>query len=207
MAEDTTVSLSFTEEMKGFVTFGEPDYERGFRAGKEQRTALMFHLTITATDVERFIADRDHEGVAEGYVECEQLGGRLPVERGVFNLFVDQGGERPVKRMLYRLHFSDADSRPLTMVGFKQVEDDPGLDVWQDTTTLFTRVLAGHTEPDGDAEAELVAAGIIHIHGLDFAKQLTTFRVEPPHRVDALGRFGTLFAGDLWTIYAPAPRR
>lgn len=207
MGEDEGVSLSFTEEMKGFVAFGERDYEQGFRAGREQRTALMFHLTITATDVERFIADPEHEGVAEGYVACEELGGRRPVERGVFNLFVDQEGERPVKHMLYRLHFSDGDARPLTMVGFKRVEDDPGLDVWQDTTTLFTRILHGYVEPNDDPGAELVATGIIHIHGLDFAKQLTTFRVDPPHRVDALGRFGALFAGDLWQIYAPAALR
>ena len=206
MSEQATVSLSFTEEMKGFVTFGESDYERGFRTGKERRTALMFHLTITATDVEAFMADPEHQAVAVGYVECEELGGRLPVERGVFNLFVDQGGKRAVKRMLYRLHFSDADRRPLTLLGFKQVEDDPGFDLWQDTTTLFTRILAGHCDPDGDAAAEPVAAGIIHIHGLDFAKQLTTFRVDPSHRVDALARFGALFAGDLWAVYGKAAR-
>jgi cholesterol oxidase len=201
--DDEAVSVSFTEEMKGFVAFGEDDFDRGFRAGRESKTALMFHLTITAEDIERFVADRDHFATAEGYVESDALGGRLPVTRGDFNLFVDQHKDRPSKRMLYRLHFADGTGRPLTLTGFKVVEDDPGFDAWRDTTTLFTRVLEGHAEPTDDGTAEVVATGIIHIHVRDFAKQLTTFRVHPAARVDALGRFGALFAGDLWDVYGP----
>jgi cholesterol oxidase len=197
------VAVSFTEEMKGFVAFGESDYERGFRAGRDSRTALMFHLTITAEDLDRFIADRDHAAVAEGWVECEAAGGRLPVQRGDFNLFVDHEGDRRRKRMLYRLHFADGSGQPLTLTGFKVVEDDPGFDLWADTTTLYTQLLRGHVEPGGDERAEVAAAGIIHIHGVDFAKQLTTFRADPAHRLDAVGRFGALFAGDLWQVYGP----
>jgi cholesterol oxidase len=199
-------AVSFTEEMKGFVALGERDYEQGFRAGRDARTALMFHLTITADDVEAFIADREHKAVAEGWVECEALGGRLPVERGDFNLFVDHEGDRRRKRMLYRLHFTGGAREPLTLAGHKVVEDDPGFDLWRDTTTLYTRVLRGHVGETPGEEPEVVAAGIIHIHGLDFARQLTTFRTDPPGRLDALGRFGTLFAGDLWEVYGPGRR-
>src|SRR5829696_18178 len=39
---------------------------------------------------------------------------------------------------------------------------------------------------DPDQDAEPLAAGIIHIHGLDFAKQLTTFRTDPPGHLEAL---------------------
>ena len=46
-----------------------------------------------------------------------------------------------------------------------------------------------------------MAGGILHIHPLDFARQLTTFRVHPAERVDALARFGALFAGELWSVY------
>jgi cholesterol oxidase len=106
--------------------------------------------------------------------------------------------------MLYRLHFSDSSGQPLTLAGHKVVEDDPGFDLWRDTTTLFTRVLRGHVGEVAGEEPEVVAAGIIHIHGLDFGRQLTTFRCDPPSRLDALGRFGALFAGDLWAVYGPA---
>jgi cholesterol oxidase len=195
--------LEFTEEMKGWVAFGETDFRRGAEQGERDGTFLMFHLTITAPDVDRFVRDPMHEGTAVGWVECEALGGRLAVEKGVFNLFVE--GDDPTRtRMLYRLFFADGEGRPLTLTGFKDVKDDPGFDVWKDTSTLYTRVLRGHVEPDGDEAAEVVASGIITIYLVDFAKQLTTFRVhggQPGERVAALGAFGGLFLGKLWDLY------
>ena len=50
-----------------------------------------------------------------------------------------------------------------------------------------------------------MASGIIKIYFLDFLEQLTTFRTEgptPAERATALSRFGTLFLGDLWNVYA-----
>ena len=201
------VSLAFTEEMKGFVGFGAEDFERGDREGESGGTRFMFHLTITADDLDRFIVDPDHLAAASGYVRCDALGGERPVETGRFNLFVNEDGDRRDKRMLYRLHFTDAEEHPLTMTGFKVVRDDPGVDnVWKDTSTLYTRLLAGHVDPDGDEAAETLAAGILHIEPMDFAKQLTTFDTEPNGRVDAVARFGALFAGNLWEVYGPAAK-
>jgi cholesterol oxidase len=198
---DEGVSLSFTEEMKGYVSFGESDFDSGFRVGKGAGTAFMFHLTITTEDVERFIGDPEHTAHAEGWIESDIFGGKLPVTKGVFNLFVE---EQPrCKRMLYRLEFADGERHPLTMTGFKEVRHDHGLDMWSDTTTLFTRVLEGHVSAGEDSGAAVLASGILHIHPLDFARQLTTFRVDPPHRVDAIARFGALFAGELWSVYGP----
>ena len=194
--------VEFTEEMKGWVAFGETDYKRGAEQGERDGTFLMFHLTITAPDVERFVKDPMHEGTAVGWVECEALGGRLPVEKGVFNLFVDTDDPECVN-MRYRLFFADAEGKPLTLTGFKVVKDDPGFDVWKDTSTLYTRVLDGHVDTDDDA-VELVASGIITIYLVDFAKQLTTFRVhggDAAQKVAALGAFGKLFMGKLWELY------
>lgn len=197
-------ALEFTEEMKGYVTLGEPDYEPGFAEGKNKGTFLMFHLTIRLDDVGRFVTDPAHEGSAHGWVECQELGGKLPVEIGVFNLFVDT--DDPARTlMLYRLFFADGAGHPLTLSGFKDVKDDPGLDVWQDTSTLYTRVLRGHVAAEDEKEAELVASGIINIYMQDFAKQLTTFRVHGPSvhaRMTALTAFGRLFLGKLWELYA-----
>jgi cholesterol oxidase len=195
------VSLSFTEEMKGYVNFGESDFDRGFRAGKNAGTSFMFHLRITADDLDRFITDPEHTGGADGWIESDAFGGKLPVSNGVFNLFVEESPAR--KRMLYRLLFADGEQHPLTMTGFKEVRHGHALDLWSETTTLFTRVLTGHIAPEGDDRAELVASGILHIHPLDFAHQLTTFRANPPERVDAITRFGALFAGELWSVYGP----
>jgi cholesterol oxidase len=207
-AGERATSLSFTEEMKGFLDFEERDYERAFALGEAARRRLMFHLTITADDIDRFMADPRREARVEGWVECDALGGRSAVEGGHFNLFVDQpDGGRPHKRMYYRLFFRDGAQHPLTMVGFKEVRDDPGLDVWTDTSTLYTRMLGGHVGAAGDPDAPLIATGILHILPRDFARQMTTFRVRPAHRVDALARFGRLFASELWETYRrPAER-
>ena len=206
--------VSFTEEMKGYVTFGELDYDRGARTGKQNDTAIMFHLTITVNGVNRFVTDPEHDtDDLQGYVRCEALGGQLPVEKAKFNLFVDDQ-DPSIKRMFYRLFFRDSQGNPLTLSGFKYIKDDPGFDLWHDTTTLFTRVLHGHvSEEDEKAAAKdneklkqmVLASGIIIIYFFDFLKQLTTFRAEGPtlsDRASAMSRFGKLFMGKLWDVYA-----
>jgi predicted acylesterase/phospholipase RssA len=200
---DLPTKLRFTEEMKGYVTFGESDYQQGAKA-EDRRTYLMVHLTIKVEDVERFVSDPQHDAVVEGYVKSEELGGELPVEWGRFNLFVDEG-DPTHKKMLYRLYFKDSAGHPLTLSGFKDVKEDPGFDVWSDTSTLYTRILQGHVVSEEEKQAEIVASGIIQIHMLDFLKQLTTFRTEGPTveaRASALARFGIFFLGKLWDAYA-----
>jgi cholesterol oxidase len=208
-ASEHPADVRFTEKMRGFITFGEDDYDKGFRQGKKRKTACMFHVTVLMQDIERFIADPAHQGSITGHVECDALGGELPVEQGWFNLFVDadeDGKER--KLMKYRLWLQDGEGHPITLNGYKEVEDDPGFDVWSDTTTLFTHILAGHVTPDDDDDAaEIVATGILHVLPADFAVQCTTFRVHPAHRVDAIGRFGALFAGSLWEAFGPGAKK
>jgi cholesterol oxidase len=197
----SATQLEFTEEMKGFVTFADVDYDDGYREGREAGNAFMFHLTIWIDDVDRFVADADHTASADGWIECDALGGRRPVERAVFNLFVD---DEQGTQMRYRLWFSDGDERPITLTGFKVIKDDPGFDVWRDTTTLFTRLLDGHAEPDGDADAAVRASGIITIHLPDFLEQLTTFRTHGPDaraEAAAFAAFGSVFMGKLWDVY------
>ena len=197
------VAVEFTETMRGFITFGEDDFDRGFRQGKRSKTGCLFHLTILMDDIERFIADREHPGTASGHVECDALGGKLEVEQGFFNLFVNTDATGDKKVMLYRLFLSDGEGHPITLSGFKDVQDDPGFDVWSDTSTLFTKIYAGHVPPAGDDDAEVVAAGILTIHLPDFAKQLTTFKTHPSGRVGAIAKFGEMFAGNLWEAYKP----
>jgi hypothetical protein len=86
--------------------------------------------------------------------------------------------------------------------------------VWTDTTTLYTRILRGHVSAEEEAkvardpkrlESMTWASGIIRIHLTDFLRQLTTFRVEGPTLADrsaAFARFGRLFFGKLWDVYA-----
>ena len=192
-------SVRFTEEMLGHVTFGEEDFLRGAVAEREGAGALKFHLTIVVDDIERFGSDPQRGASAHGYIVCDALGGKLAVEHGAFNLFVDTAPG--VKRMLYRLFFRDGAGHPLTLSGYKLIEDNAGFDVWKDTTTLFTRVLRGHVEDD--AGAEVVASGVLRIRARDFARQLTTFR----GTLKALLKFNLIFLGQLAEAYLRKGRR
>ncbi len=204
-------SLAFTEEMKGYVSLDmtndeKPDFDLGFREGSEQGTYCMFHLTIGIDDVSRFVTDPEHDTQRiEGYIECEALGGNLPmaVEQGSFNLFID-AGDPTKKKMLYRLFFSDNRGRPLTLSGFKSVTQDPGRDLWTATNTLYTRIFQGHVTAKDEATAKVVATGIISNHFLDFLKQMASMRTDGPtpvERANALVEFGTFFLGQLWDVY------
>jgi cholesterol oxidase len=202
-------SVRFTEEMLGHVTFGESDFARGAQTGRDGSEFLKFHLTIEVADMERFSQDPMRQAGAVGYLQCDALGGRLPVEKGVFNLFVDSGPG--VKRMLYRLWFRDGVGHPLTMTGYKLVENDAGFDLWKDTTTLFTKVLQGHVDESGDSSAELIASGILRIRVQDFAKQMTTFRAGGSGGIGAklggLIKFCVIFVGQLAEVYLRKGRR
>jgi hypothetical protein len=128
----------------------------------------------------------------------------LPVQAGSFNLFVQQ--DTPgYQQMHYRLHFADSAGHPLTLLGHKQVRDGAGLDLWADTTTLYTRLLRGHVEREDAETAELVGSGVLRLNAFDLARQLTTLRAQAPtaaERAELVLRFGRLFAGKLWDVYA-----
>ncbi|MDQ7991449.1 MAG: hypothetical protein AAGC63_06535 [Propionicimonas sp.] len=217
MAEPAEVtSVAFTEQMKGFATAGETDPETGYARGREADQTLMFELTITAADVQGFLADPAHAGTAAGYLDGALTGGRREVERGWFNLFVDAPGTPDETRLMrYRLWVT-TDHGPVTFVGEKVVRDDRGFDLWSDTTTLFVQLFAGHLEPLDDAsrtalvsgaDERLLGAGVLRIRPLDFARQLTTFTADGPGGVGAIADFGRMFLGQLWDVYLGSGRQ
>ncbi|GAB3314733.1 hypothetical protein GCM10027451_29890 [Geodermatophilus aquaeductus] len=209
--------LAFTEKMHGWFSFGETDPRRGASLGRDRGIGLAFRLTITMDGVNRFLLDPLHEASVSGWIHCEALGGRLPVTSGGFNLFVQQDVTGH-QRMYYRLHFADSAGHPLTLLGVKDVRDGAGLDLWSDTTTLFVRILPGHVVPAldgsdlhgtasiGSAEPDgIVGAGVLRLTPLDLLRQLTTVRAHAPtatERAEVVRRFGQLFLGKLWDVYA-----
>ncbi|WP_067457401.1 GMC oxidoreductase [Actinomadura macra] len=199
VAPDRT-SLSFTEEMKGFVTYGAIDPRAGELADERER--LAFRLTITAEDTDRFLAEPEHAARAEGWIDAAGYGGRRPVQRGWFNLFAP-GGAEDRRLMKYRLYFSDGEDRPRTLVGHKNVLHGPPTRIWPDTSTLYVRILEGHVDEDAEGGAQVLGAGVLHIQLTDFARQLTTFRTAGPDGTGKLVSFGRFFAGELWEVYGP----
>ncbi len=201
------VAFQFTEDMRGFVSVGQTSFDDGYRLGRDNASDLMFHLTLKTADLDLFLTDRSHEMQAIGYVEGAVVGGRCPVERGTFNLFIDTA-DAAHKQMTYRLFFRTTGGRKMTLSGTKQVQEKPGFDVWRDTTTLFTNLFDGYVESAEEAATPLAAVGILHIGVADFAAELTTMRALAPtfaERTAGLERFARLFLGSLWQAYGHLP--
>lgn len=210
MSEGKT-SIRFLEEMTGFVSRDElSDYDKAFHQGQQSGVACSFNLTIRIADVDFFVRDPKEEAAIDGTVDCLMLGGQCDVVKGIFNLLVDAvPGQDDVKNMRYRLFLKAPGGSEYTLAGRKIVKDDGTLHIWRDTTTLFTKILAGHVSEDGDAAAHVVACGILHLHPLEFAKLLKSMTADGPSlaaRIDGLEQFAKLFLGTLWDIYGPKSR-
>ncbi|GDY28543.1 patatin-like phospholipase family protein [Gandjariella thermophila] len=198
-ARSGSAALRFGEEMTGSVALVDGRRRRGADAGAEEPLAVR--LTIDTEDIDRFVTDPHHHARVSGEVVCPALGGSLPIDDGAFNLLVDDG-DPTRKEMRYRLHFHDGEGRPLTLAGVKTVRGESLRHLWRETTTLHTSVVRGHREAGTDG---VVATGVLRLHPLAFARELATFRTTGSSvrdHAEAVVRFGTLFVGKLWDVYA-----
>lgn len=190
------MSVEFTEQMKGFYARGAPAYDTGFVTGQREWNRLMFQLTIGTDDLRSVLADPEHRMSAHGFVRCRELGAAdLPVTDGEFHLFAP--GRAPGRLLMrYRLPF-EGNRGPMTLLGFKDVGNDGGIDAWPDTTTLYTRLVAGTDVGLDHSEADEFARGVLRLDAPMFARQLTTFRGS----VVDIARFSLFFATRLVQVY------
>jgi choline dehydrogenase-like flavoprotein len=132
---------------------------------------------------------------------------------------VKGGAERrDERRMNYALSFRDDRGRKWALLGFKHICDDPGLDAWRDTSSLFVTLLGpgadeapGH---DGVAARSVQGAGVVHVdlNGFLF-NQLPSMRItgglgdpgteDPTRALWAKAKFAGFFFGSLQRIYVP----
>lgn len=187
-----SAGLTFSETMHGPVALGASDPEQG--AQSVDAADLAVHCKIEIDDIDRFVSDPEHTGSIEGTVAYGPFGGELPVARGIFNLFSpgDRAGE---KIMEYRLAF-EHDGRPYFLAGRKHVHDDPGFDIWKDTTTLYTVVHEG-----ADESGPVAAAGVLGLGVEALTKMMSTMRPTGDGGIGPLAKFGKLFLGSLWETY------
>ena len=191
------LGIQFTETMRGFVTQGASTHEDGARQSA-QRAVCEFTLTVTSEDLSAMLGEPRHRASLAGTVTCPLLSdGPLSVANGVFELFPVATDAVLTRRMKYSFAMTAPDGRTYRFAGFKTIHDDPGADVWADTTTLFVDI-------DRDDGTPL-AKGVLHILPADFAVQMTTLRVlRAPNLAAALkakARFGKFFAGAVAETY------
>lgn len=192
--------ITFSETMKGGFSLGATDPETGARA----ETELAMHATVTVRDLDRFLSDPQHNGTLIGHIDFPPLGTGIPAGEGVFRLFSPADDPR-TKRMVYELPF-EHQGQSYYLAGYKEVRDDPGFDLWKDTTTLFTRLHQG-----SDTTGRVVGAGILSLGVADFTKVLAGMRAidvdSAAEGARVLAKFGQFFAGQLWKSYvATMPR-
>jgi hypothetical protein len=95
------------------------------------------------------------------------------------------------------------------LVGEKFLEDDPGFDIWEDTTTLHTQLYEG-----SDTKGKVVGAGILKITLRRFLQELLqVFRFQMPFNFrpfnvacfrewfQAIAIYFSFFAAELWDVY------
>lgn len=203
-AADTTarqVGIQFTETMRGhFSTKVKDDYKDGLEQGLQDNTEFRFVLTIVSDDLNAMSADPLHPAQMIGNVIAPSLSEEpLTVNEGRFNLFADDPNHTGTRQMHYRMTLRSIEGRTYYFKGFKVIRDDPGIDLWSDTTTLYITLY------DGDEQSPVLGKGILRIHPADFARQLRTLRVTSAASLSeslrATAQFGQLFAGALSDSY------
>jgi predicted patatin/cPLA2 family phospholipase len=196
--KNPTLGFTFRETMSGHFALGETDPRAGEKAGRAAGTELAMHATIMIDDLDRFIADPNHLGGLIGNIDFAPFGNAIPATRGVFNLF-SPAEDPAMKLMVYELAF-EHDRKPYYLAGHKEVKDDPGLDLWKDTTTLFTTLHEGN-----DKTGPAIGAGVLSLGPIALAKMVGTMHAtgtdSVPEQAKAMARFGKFFMGDLWDTY------
>lgn len=108
---------------------------------------------------------------------------------------------RETRRIHYYIVASDGRTK-YVLDGHKNLEDDPGFDAWEDTTTLnfdLEKHEATGTLEKGEGKLRLAAAEF-------FGTQLRSFRADtddPARQAWALASFGRFFFGNLVDVYFP----
>jgi cholesterol oxidase len=176
--------LQFTETMRGQLA----------------NQNCEFTFTITSNDLDAMLTGEQHEAQIVGTVTAEALSPDPLLARGTFNLLVRDPNSVNTRLMRYRVVLTAETGRQFFFDGTKKIHDDPGLDLWADTTTLFVTVHDADTE-----RGPVIATGELHIHPEDFATQLSTLRAlnaaTLEQRLEGEAKFARFFAGALAEVY------
>jgi choline dehydrogenase-like flavoprotein len=188
------VGIRFTEKMVGTVQ------------GTSGLRAIETELTAKIDDLAGFLALHKRESdarvpIIEGTLkigENEPLS--IDPERSLMQVMVDRGLDesgREVRTIKYYLVPRGADEEKDRLDGSKVIRDDPGLDAWEDTTTLSFDLF----------ELGKKHEGVLRLPAAEFfGGQVPSFEADtddPARQVWAMLTFGHFFFGHLVDVYFP----
>ena len=194
------LGFTFREMMVGPFAMGETDPRAVERSGNATGTKLAMHATITINDLRRFIDDPAHLGSITGHLDVPAFGNNIPTTSGVFNLFSPTEDPK-MKYMVYEFGF-DRNGDHYYFAGRKEVHNDPGFDLWSDTTTLYSTLHKGT-----DESGPIVGAGVLKLSVTELIKMIPTMQPlnaqSMGEKANAVMEFGKFFMGALWEQYGP----
>ncbi|MCB1949172.1 patatin-like phospholipase family protein [Nitrosomonas sp.] len=190
--------IYFKETMSGGFSLDTDDAEAGKKQGNRAGNELTMRVEVTIDDIDQFIENSDHAGHLAGKIDFPPLGMGMTADRGVFNLF-SPADEPETKYMIYELSFVHL-GQQYYLAGKKIIRDDPMFDLWDDTTTLYTRLYRGL-----DTSGEVIGAGILTLGVKELLQLISSMEVINPllgtDKLSTLSKFGRFFVGELWDTY------
>ena len=199
--KEEKVGLRFLETMSGYLAEGVEDFEEGEIKGREQGNTLSFDVKIEVESVSDFIKLSGQKAKISGILSYKSLGQNLPIEGGIFTLFRPDATSG-TRQITYSFWFTGNDGTDYSLYGFKVIRDDPGIDVFDDMTKLFTRIYKGR-----QISGTSMASGILTFQLLDFPSMLASFEVtntfSPITKLRTISAFVKFCYGEVAGIYIP----
>ena len=195
---EATLGIQFKETMAGGFCLGTDEPKQGNSLGNQKGFELAMHAQVDIDDMQHFVDEPNHQGRLSGSVDFSPMGQGMMAHTGVFNLFY-LDAQPDTKLMVYELGFTHQ-GQEYYLAGKKEVRDDPGFDLWTDTTTLFTQLHQGT-----DKNGPVVGAGILRLGVRDLLKLISTVTVinaqSTTDKAATIAKFGQFFMGELWDSY------
>lgn len=198
--KDPAPGIAFREKMEGWFSLGRTDPAEGAKKGKEANQKLSLNAAIYIHDLRNFLKNSTRSGMMAGHIHFEPFDDYLPAKQGVFNLFVEHEDQGPdTKWMIYEMEF-EHEGKSYYLAGKKEVRNDPGLDLWEDTTTLKV-----HLHEGNDSTGPIAGAGILKLSKKELIKLLRSMHAiaaeSSAERFNLVANFGAFFIGELWDSY------
>ena len=200
------LGVRFSESMSGYFSPAVTDeaedaYRRGVDQGRADGSPFQFIVTIISDDLDRTIADVNYVSPMLGTATAPALSTQaLTITEGQFNYFLVDRDRVETKRMQYKMKLSSVEGKTYYFYGFKVIHDDPGIDSWSDTTTLYITLYEGEND-----QGRVLGKGILRIPISSFMRQMTTMQVTNAgsltQRWQAMLKFGRFFGGQLIDTY------
>lgn len=195
-AQASASRLVVTEWLKGSVT----------SAQEQAPVSLDFEVVIDTPDLNAYLADPLHEAPVTGTITMGDAPQPLPILEGWCRFFIDSGSTG-LKYMTYRMVFDHPTRGLMTLFGKKFVRNDEhGLDLWPDVTTLYTDLVPGIVPDTLSPRPAAQASGILRIRPEDLLRSMASIHTPEAGALAGLAlriQFGKFFFNELWSIYNP----